>query len=265
MGGSATTLRDIAERAGVSISTVSRALNGSLGVKPDVAERIRRIAAEINYTPNLLGRNLRLNIDPDFGPDFSRRQAQNFREKQVIAAAAAQLCTPNAIIALDSGSTVLQLAAYLPQHVVVYTNSLALLQTLSKRQITTYLTGGLYIPEMAAVFGPEAEEYAHTHPTEWYFLSASRIDVHAGLYNVNPLTTGVKKAWIQNARRVALVADHSKFVDSAINAFVPLTVIDVLITDYVPGPYETLIAQQIPHIIQIQRDSNETSARKESS
>jgi LacI family transcriptional regulator len=46
------TLFDIAERAGVSYGTVSRALNGRWDVNKETAERVRRIAAELRYRPS---------------------------------------------------------------------------------------------------------------------------------------------------------------------------------------------------------------------
>ncbi|NLG68376.1 MAG: LacI family transcriptional regulator [Firmicutes bacterium] len=53
------TLRDIAKEAGVSINTVSRALNG----KPDVSEATRAlvqaVASRLDYRPNQLARGLR--------------------------------------------------------------------------------------------------------------------------------------------------------------------------------------------------------------
>ncbi len=57
------TLQDIAERAGVSISTVSRVLNDkgkAFRIARDTRERIERTARELNYRPNQLARGLRL-------------------------------------------------------------------------------------------------------------------------------------------------------------------------------------------------------------
>jgi len=54
------TLRDIARKAGVSDSTVSRALAGSPLVNRETRERIRRLAAEAGYRPNHLARSLAL-------------------------------------------------------------------------------------------------------------------------------------------------------------------------------------------------------------
>lgn len=45
-------IKDVAKRAGVSISTVSYALNGVRKVSPETRERIQKIAKEMNYQPN---------------------------------------------------------------------------------------------------------------------------------------------------------------------------------------------------------------------
>jgi LacI family transcriptional regulator len=57
------TLRDVAERVGVSISTVSLVLNGHAQgrVKAELAERIREAADEMLYIPNHLARSLSTN------------------------------------------------------------------------------------------------------------------------------------------------------------------------------------------------------------
>ena len=47
------TLKDIAEKAGVSSMTVSRALNGkSKDISQKTAEKIKKIAEEMGYIPN---------------------------------------------------------------------------------------------------------------------------------------------------------------------------------------------------------------------
>lgn len=52
-------IKDIARQAGVSISTVSYALNGSDKVTPETSARILAIAKELNYVPNAAARNLK--------------------------------------------------------------------------------------------------------------------------------------------------------------------------------------------------------------
>lgn len=53
-----TTIKDIAKAAGVSVTTVSRALNGYSDVNEKTRQKISRIAKELNYSPNTLARGL---------------------------------------------------------------------------------------------------------------------------------------------------------------------------------------------------------------
>ena len=52
------TIKDIAKTAGVSHTTVSRALNDSRLIKEETKEKIRAIAAELNYVPNFSAKGL---------------------------------------------------------------------------------------------------------------------------------------------------------------------------------------------------------------
>jgi LacI family transcriptional regulator len=54
----ATTIKDVAREAGVSVATVSRVMNGHAAVTPETRERIQRIAAELRFTPSSAARSL---------------------------------------------------------------------------------------------------------------------------------------------------------------------------------------------------------------
>lgn len=72
------TIADVAARAGVSLSTVSRALNGNPTVDPALAERVKEAAADLDYTASPVARSLVLGrtqtvavVVPDLGnPTF---------------------------------------------------------------------------------------------------------------------------------------------------------------------------------------------------
>ncbi len=53
------TIKDVAREAGVSISTVSNALNGVDVLRPETKQHILEVAKRLNYVPNLNGRNLK--------------------------------------------------------------------------------------------------------------------------------------------------------------------------------------------------------------
>ena len=52
-------IKDVAELAGVSISTVSRILNGDTRVRPETLRKVQGAASDLGYTPSPLGRGLR--------------------------------------------------------------------------------------------------------------------------------------------------------------------------------------------------------------
>ena len=53
-----TTIRDVAQLAQVSITTVSRALNGQAGVTPETRQRVLDAAATLSFTPSFAARSL---------------------------------------------------------------------------------------------------------------------------------------------------------------------------------------------------------------
>lgn len=72
-----TTIKVIADRAGVSLTTVSRVLSGmakKYRISQATEERVRQIAKELNYKPNQIARALRLKYTNTIGmiiPDIS--------------------------------------------------------------------------------------------------------------------------------------------------------------------------------------------------
>jgi LacI family transcriptional regulator len=56
---SSTTIRDVAEKADVSVATVSRVLNNSNSVRETTKERVLEAAQALDYLPNETARNLR--------------------------------------------------------------------------------------------------------------------------------------------------------------------------------------------------------------
>lgn len=67
-------IRDIAEKSGVSVATVSRVINQNGRYSAETEARVRQIMEEYNYVPNLLARGLRQQQVPEIGiivPDIT--------------------------------------------------------------------------------------------------------------------------------------------------------------------------------------------------
>ncbi|UII34642.1 LacI family transcriptional regulator [Fulvivirga ulvae] len=61
MGKGQVTIRDIALKLNISISTVSRAMRGMADVNPETKKKVLEMASQLNYEPNLIAQSLRIN------------------------------------------------------------------------------------------------------------------------------------------------------------------------------------------------------------
>jgi LacI family transcriptional regulator len=71
-GGQPATIYDVAARAGVSIATVSRVVNGHVSIRPDTRERVLRAIRELGFVPNSAARGLSSGINKIIGLVFAR-------------------------------------------------------------------------------------------------------------------------------------------------------------------------------------------------
>ncbi len=62
-----TTIKDVAKLAGVSISTVSNALNGASYVKDETKKRVMEAVAQLNYVPNINAKLLKTHTTNNIG------------------------------------------------------------------------------------------------------------------------------------------------------------------------------------------------------
>ncbi|ANU11812.1 transcriptional regulator [Planococcus antarcticus DSM 14505] len=62
-----TTIKEVAKKAGVSISVVSKAFNNYADIKEETRQRIFAVANELNYSPNIVAKNLSSKKQMTFG------------------------------------------------------------------------------------------------------------------------------------------------------------------------------------------------------
>jgi len=68
------TIKDIAEKAGVSIGTVDRIIHKRGRYSDETAEKVQRIIKELDYTPNIHARGLKKTRSYSFGAFIPRRE-----------------------------------------------------------------------------------------------------------------------------------------------------------------------------------------------
>lgn len=61
------TIRDVAKKANVSITTVSRVFNGNNGVSPKTRKRVLKVIEELGYSPSAMASGLKTNLSKCIG------------------------------------------------------------------------------------------------------------------------------------------------------------------------------------------------------
>jgi DeoR/GlpR family transcriptional regulator of sugar metabolism len=169
--------------------------------------------------------------EPTFVAKSSRQQA----EKDAIAAAAAELVEPGMAIAISAGTTTHALARRLVDTpgITVVTNSIPVADVLhhgGRSDQTIILTGGVRTRSEALV-GPFAVAALRTVHVDLVFVGVHGMDPHSGFTCPNLLEADTDRALIDAARRLVIVADHTKWGVIGISSIARLDQIDVLITD----------------------------------
>lgn len=169
-----------------------------------------------------------------FEPAVAARDAVMTVEKERIAKAALAELPDEGSVILDAGTTTARLAQVLPndRELTVVVNSPVLATILGPRpNITVLLLGGrLRGRTLAAVddwaLRPLADLYVDVA-----FIGTNGCSVERGLTTPDQAEAAVKRAMIAAARRVVLLADHTKVGNDNLARFGAMSDVDVLITD----------------------------------
>ncbi|SNT62418.1 DeoR family transcriptional regulator, fructose operon transcriptional repressor [Asanoa hainanensis] len=169
-----------------------------------------------------------------FEPALAARDSVLIAEKERIAKAAlAELPDEGAVI-LDAGSTTARLAQALPtdRELSVVVNSPVLATVLGTRaNLTVLLLGGRVRGKTLATVDDWALRPLADMYVDVAFMGTNGCSVERGLTTPDPAEATVKRAMIAAARRVVLLADHTKVGNDYLARFGTLTDLDVLITD----------------------------------
>jgi DeoR/GlpR family transcriptional regulator of sugar metabolism len=170
-----------------------------------------------------------------FEPTFTAKSTLQQAEKDAIATGAAALVEPGMAIAVSAGTTTYALAQRLAEipRITVVTNSIRVTDVLhhnGRPDQTIILTGGVRTPSEALV-GPFAVAAIRTVHVDLAFIGVHGMDPHSGFTCPNLLEAEMDRAMIDAARRLAIVADHTKWGVIGISSVARLDQADVLVTD----------------------------------
>lgn len=156
------------------------------------------------------------------------------KEKDAIAAVAVGYVPLGGSILLDSGTTTGRLARNLPEgsDLTVVTNSPAIGLLLAQREdLTVMLLGGRVRQKTSATVDEWALTAASQIHVDVAFMATNGISVPRGLTTPDPAEASIKRAMIATARRVVLLADHTKLDNDCFARFGLLSDVDLLVTD----------------------------------
>ncbi|GAB3860000.1 DeoR/GlpR family DNA-binding transcription regulator [Dactylosporangium cerinum] len=168
-------------------------------------------------------------------PGFDAKSVRQRNEKAAIVERAAKLIEPHTAVALSAGTTTAALAAHLVDvpGLTIVTNSIPVADTLyhaGRPDQTVVLTGGIRTPS-DALAGPVAEAAIGSLNVDVLFLGVHGMSPRTGFTTPNLMEAGTNRLMVSAARRLVVLADHTKWEMVGIATITPLDEADILITD----------------------------------
>lgn len=168
-------------------------------------------------------------------PHFVQKRRLNRPEKETIARAALPLMGDGHTVAFSAGTTTWHVAAALQQNhkdLTFFTNSTNIALTLQENGwMQIVLSGGSFRTPSDALVGPYADRTLRALNSDVLFLGVHGVHPSAGLTTPNVAEAETNHCLIQGARKVVVVADHTKLGVVALAKIAALSEIDILITD----------------------------------
>ncbi|MDA0566276.1 DeoR/GlpR family DNA-binding transcription regulator [Streptomonospora sp. S1-112] len=168
-------------------------------------------------------------------PGFEVNSTRQEREKRAIARAAARLVEPHSAVGLSAGTTTCAVAEHLRDipGLTVVTNCLRVADVFYRSprpDQTVVLTGGFRTPSDALV-GPLAVAAVRSLHLDLLLLGVHGMHETAGLTTPNLMEGETDQALVAAARKLAVVADHTKWGTVGLCTIAPLERCDVLVSD----------------------------------
>jgi DeoR/GlpR family transcriptional regulator of sugar metabolism len=248
-------LEDIRRAGSARVSDLTQ----RLGVSDMTIRRDLEVLARTGLIEKVHGGAVLPGAPSSHEPGFEAKSVLERPEKEAIARAAAALVVPGTAIALSAGTTTFALAHYLLDipGLTIVTNSMRVANLFEtarpavqvRGDASVVLTGGVRTPSDALV-GPIADLAIRSLHVDLLFLGCHGIDVEAGLTTPNLAEAETNRAFVHAARRVTVVADHTKWAIVGLSSFADLEEVDMLITDSELHPEaRALLAEKVGQLI----------------
>ncbi|MFF9362282.1 DeoR/GlpR family DNA-binding transcription regulator [Streptomyces griseoluteus] len=228
---------EVRRRGGVRVNELTR----QLGVSDMTVRRDLDALARQGVLEKVHGGAVPVVEASTHEPGFEAKSGLEPTAKEEIARAAARLVAPGSAIALSGGTTTYTLARQLLEvpELTVVTNSVRVADVFHTAQrtsgrrpgaATVVLTGGVRTPSDSLV-GPVADRAIAALHFDLLFLGVHGISAEAGLSTPNLAEAETNRQLVRSARRVVVVADHTKWGTVGLSSFAALDEVDTLVTD----------------------------------
>lgn len=212
---------ELAASMDISIDTVRRDLEAL--EKKGILKRVHGGAVLIQNNDNVLNKL------------FSEREVKNLEKKQEAASLAIELIEEGQAIALNGGTTTIEVAKVLVEkfrRLTIITNDLRILSILgANKGLNVILTGGFFNPEEYTLYGKQCEEILSHFNIDIAFITVNGLSLQHGLTDFRMHEVGVIQTMMSRSKYKVVVADSSKFETSSYINICPLQDIDLIVTD----------------------------------
>ncbi|NVN12758.1 DeoR/GlpR family DNA-binding transcription regulator [Nguyenibacter vanlangensis] len=170
---------------------------------------------------------------------YTERQILNRREKEAIGQLAARDIPDNSSLFINIGTTTEAFARALLRHraLRVITNNLHVAAILSPQaDFRVVIAGGSVRAHDGGITGPTATAMIDQYRADYGVIGISGIEEDGTLLDFDLDEIDLAQAIMRNARRIFLLADHTKFARRPMGRVGNLSHIHALFTDRAPPP-----------------------------
>lgn len=201
-------------------------------IRRDLDKLDKEGLAKKNYGGAIL--NAHTNEDP---PYVSRHQV-NIEAKHTIADHVLQLINDGDSLVTDTSSTVFEALRRIIEeknNLTIITNSLVVLSEFQHSGQKLISTGGILGPETSSFVGHTASQTIQKYNVDVAIFSCKALSMTGGLSDSNEEESELKILMQQQANKVILLADHSKFDRTAFIKLFSFDRVDYIVTDEKPS------------------------------